>query len=142
VPTVSDRIAQVVAKQLIERGWRLFSLPNSYGYRTGKPVRDAVGVTRERCWKYDWVLEFAMKGLFDNIDPVLLLKVELLIENAQQHGDNLKQCIQAALDDRLRRVSSDWWPEKAHQKAMKPSYRFGKRPSVVLQRSRAGSNWR
>ena len=22
-------------------------------------------VTRERCWKYDWVLEFDIKGLFD-----------------------------------------------------------------------------
>ncbi len=21
-----------------------------------------------RCWKYDWVLEFDIKGLFDNID--------------------------------------------------------------------------
>ena len=32
------------------------------------------GVTRERCWKYDWVLEFDIKGLFDNIDHTLLLR--------------------------------------------------------------------
>ncbi|WP_455288335.1 reverse transcriptase domain-containing protein [Cupriavidus necator] len=31
-----------------------------------------MGVTRERCWKYDWVLEFDIKGLFDNIDHDLL----------------------------------------------------------------------
>ena len=31
----------------------------------------AVGVTRKRCWKYDWVLEFDIKGLFDNIDHAL-----------------------------------------------------------------------
>ena len=31
-------------------------------------------VTRERCWKYDWVLEFDIKGLFDNIDHELLMK--------------------------------------------------------------------
>src|SRR5690242_21031810 len=24
-----------------------------------------VGVTRQRCWKYDWVLEFDIKGLLD-----------------------------------------------------------------------------
>jgi retron-type reverse transcriptase len=36
---------------------------------------DAVGVTRERCWNYDWVLEFDIKGLFDNIDHGLLLRV-------------------------------------------------------------------
>jgi RNA-directed DNA polymerase len=35
---------------------------------------DAIGVTRKRCWQYDWVLEFDIKGLFDNIDHTLLLK--------------------------------------------------------------------
>lgn len=27
-----------------------------------------------RCWRYDWVLEFDIKGLFDNIDHGLLMK--------------------------------------------------------------------
>ncbi|MER8438793.1 reverse transcriptase domain-containing protein [Mesorhizobium sp. M1312] len=35
---------------------------------------DAVGVTRQRCWKHDWVLEFDVKGLFDNLPHDLLLK--------------------------------------------------------------------
>ena len=39
-----------------------------------KIALDAVGVTRQRCWKYDWVLEFDIKGLFDNIDHELLLR--------------------------------------------------------------------
>ena len=33
-----------------------------------------MGVTRERCWKYDWVLEFDIKGLFGNIDHALLMR--------------------------------------------------------------------
>jgi RNA-directed DNA polymerase len=74
VPTVSDRIAQVVVKQLIERDMEAIFLSDSYGYRPGKSALQAVGVTRERCWKYDWVLEFDIKGLFDNIDHALLLK--------------------------------------------------------------------
>ncbi|AGS25291.1 reverse transcriptase domain-containing protein (plasmid) [Rhizobium etli bv. mimosae str. Mim1] len=37
VPTVSDRIAQMVVKQLIEP---------SYGYRPAKSALDAVGITR------------------------------------------------------------------------------------------------
>jgi RNA-directed DNA polymerase len=49
-------------------------LANSYAYRPGLSAFDAVGVTRERCWKYDWVLEFDIKGLFDNIDHELLLR--------------------------------------------------------------------
>ena len=74
VPTVSDRIAQVVVKQLIEPDMEAIFLPDSYGYRPGKSALQAVGVTRERCWKHDWVLEFDIKGLFDNIDHTLLLK--------------------------------------------------------------------
>ena len=74
VPTVGDRIAQMVVKQLIEPDMEAIFLPDSYGYRPGKSALQAVGVTRERCWKYDWVLEFDIKGLFDNIDHTLLLK--------------------------------------------------------------------
>src|ERR1019366_9111768 len=47
---------------------------DSYGYRPNKSALDAIGVTRERCWKYDWVLEFDIRGLFDNIDHTLLLR--------------------------------------------------------------------
>jgi RNA-directed DNA polymerase len=74
VPTVSDRIAQMVVKQLIEPDLDPIFLADSYGYRPRKSALDAVGVTRKRCWKYDWVLEFDIKGLFDNIDHELLLR--------------------------------------------------------------------
>jgi RNA-directed DNA polymerase len=74
VPTVADRVAQMVVKQLIEPDLDPIFLADSYGYRPRKSALDAVGVTRERCWKYDWVLEFDIKGLFDNIDHELLLR--------------------------------------------------------------------
>ena len=74
VPTVADRVAQMVVKHVIEPDLDPVFLPDSYGYRPRKAALDAVGVTRERCWKYDWVLEFDIKGLFDNIDHTLLLR--------------------------------------------------------------------
>jgi RNA-directed DNA polymerase len=74
VPTVADRVAQMVVKQLIEPELDPIFLADSYGYRPRKSALDAVGVTRQRCWKYDWVLEFDIKGLFDNIDHELLLR--------------------------------------------------------------------
>lgn len=74
VPTVADRVAQTVVKQVIEPALEAVFLPDSYGYRPGRSALDAVGVTRSRCWKYDWVLEFDVKGLFDNIDHALLLR--------------------------------------------------------------------
>jgi len=55
----------MVVKQAIEPEIEAIFLPDSYGYRPGKSALDAVGVTRERCWKYDWVLEFDIKGLLD-----------------------------------------------------------------------------
>ena len=74
VPTVADRVAQMVVKQLIEPDLDPIFLANSYGYRPKKSALDAIGVTRQRCWKYNWVLEFDIKGLFDNIDHELLLR--------------------------------------------------------------------
>src|SRR5689334_14163429 len=74
VPTVADRVAQMVVKQVIEPILEPIFLADSYGYRPDKSALDAVGATRERCWKYDWVLEFDIRGLFDNIDHELLLR--------------------------------------------------------------------
>ena len=74
VPTVTDRAARMVVKQLIEPVLEPIFLADSYGYRPRRSAHDAIGVTRERCWKYDWDLEFDIKGLFDNIDHALLLR--------------------------------------------------------------------
>ena len=58
VPTVADRVAQMVVKMAFEPNVEPVFLADSYGYRPGKSALDAVRVTRERCWKYNWVLEF------------------------------------------------------------------------------------
>ena len=74
IPTISDRIAQTVVKLVFEPCVEPMFLEDSYGYRPKKSALDAVGITRERCWHYNWVLEFDIKGLFDNIDHELLMK--------------------------------------------------------------------
>lgn len=74
IPTVSDRIAQMVVKLIFEPLVEPHFLPDSYGYRPNKSALDAIGITRERCWRYNWVLEYDIKGLFDNIDHELLMK--------------------------------------------------------------------
>ena len=73
IPTVADRIAQMVAKMYFEPEVEPYFLADSYGYRPKKSALDAVAVTRQRCWRYDWLLEFDIKGLFDNISHELLL---------------------------------------------------------------------
>ena len=47
---------------------------DSYGYRRGKSAIEAVHQARQRCWRYDWVLDLDIKGFFDSIDWELLLK--------------------------------------------------------------------
>jgi len=74
IPTVSDRIAQTAAKLLIEPVLDPLFHPDSYGYRPGRSAKQAVAVTRQRCWRYDWVVEFDIKAAFDHIDHGLLMK--------------------------------------------------------------------
>jgi RNA-directed DNA polymerase len=74
VPTVADRIAQMVVKDAFEPLVEPHFHKDSYGYRPGKSAHDALSVTRKRCWRYDWVLEFDIRGLFDNIDHELLMR--------------------------------------------------------------------
>lgn len=74
VPTIGDRVAQTVVKLMFEPCVEPYFLDDSYGYRPNKSALDAVGVTKRRCWEYDWVLEFDIRGLFDNISHELLMK--------------------------------------------------------------------
>lgn len=82
VPTVADRVAQMVVKLMFEPCVEPYFLPDSYGYRPNKSALDAVGITRQRCWRYDWVLEYDIRGLFDNLDHQLLMKA------VRHHTDN------------------------------------------------------
>jgi group II intron reverse transcriptase/maturase len=75
IPTVEDRIAQMTAKIYFEPRVEPLFHENSYGYRPNKSAIDGVAITRERCWKNDFVLEFDIQGLFDNIDHDMLMQL-------------------------------------------------------------------
>jgi RNA-directed DNA polymerase len=74
IPTVGDRIAQQVVKMYLEPEIEPHFHADSYGYRPKKSAIDAIGKARERCWRYDWILDMDIKGFFDNIDHALLMK--------------------------------------------------------------------
>jgi RNA-directed DNA polymerase len=73
IPTVSDRIAQMVVKRYLELILESVFDKDSYGYRPGKSAHDALFVARRRCWEYDWVLDLDIKSFFDEIDWDLLM---------------------------------------------------------------------
>jgi RNA-directed DNA polymerase len=74
IPTVSDRVAQAVVKAYLEPELEQHFHPDSYGYRPGKSALEAVGVARQRCWRYDWVLDLDSRRSFDSIDHTLLMR--------------------------------------------------------------------
>ena len=77
IPTISDRVGQMVVKDFIEpRLEKIFS-NNSYGYRPNKNAHQALETVRVNCRNYDWVIDLDIKGFFDNIDhQKLILAVE------------------------------------------------------------------
>jgi len=83
VPTVADRIAQTVAYLYLEPEVEPVFHPDSYGYRPGRSAHDALRTCRQRCWKYDWVLDLDLKSFFDSLDHSLALK-------AVAHHTNLR----------------------------------------------------
>jgi RNA-directed DNA polymerase len=81
VPTVTDRIAQAVVKASLEPELEKHFHPDSYGYRPGQSALDAVGVARQRCWRYNWVLNLDLQAFFDTMPHDLLLRA------VRQHTD-------------------------------------------------------
>ncbi len=79
IPTVEDRVAQMVTKIYFEPKVEKIFHEDSYGYRPNKSAIQAVGTLRERCWRKDWVVDFDIKGLFDNI------RHDYLIEMVKRH---------------------------------------------------------
>jgi RNA-directed DNA polymerase len=74
IPTVTDRVAQmVITKELEEIVDKHFS-PNSFGYRPNKSAHEAIQQASEHCWRYPWVIDVDIKGFFDNIDHRLLIR--------------------------------------------------------------------
>ena len=74
IPTVSDRVAQTVAKSRLEPLVDPVFHEDSYGYRPKKSALDAIATARKRCWKQDWIIDLDIKGFFDNLNHDLVLK--------------------------------------------------------------------
>lgn len=74
IPTIEDRVAQMVLRMVLEPKVEPYFYSDSYGYRPNKSAIEAVSATRERCWRYPWLIEYDIVGLFDNIDHEKLMK--------------------------------------------------------------------
>jgi RNA-directed DNA polymerase len=82
IPTVADRVAQTVVKNVLDPLVEPVFHEDSYGYRPGRSALDAVGVARGRCWHADWVIDLDIKAFFDSIPHDL-------VERAVAHHTDL-----------------------------------------------------
>lgn len=74
IPTVTDRIAQMVVKLQIEPELERHFHPDSYGYRPGKSAHQALMTAKTRCSRRSWVLDMDIKGFFEEINHDLLMR--------------------------------------------------------------------
>jgi RNA-directed DNA polymerase len=74
VPTVADRVAQTVVAMQLEPVVEPRFHPDSYGYRPNKSAHDALAVCRQRCWKYDWVIDLDVQKFFDEVPWNLVVR--------------------------------------------------------------------
>lgn len=74
IPTVADRVSQMVVKQALAPVLEREFYTDSYGYRPSKSAHGAIRQARARCWQRAWVLNMDIKAYFDTIDHDLLMK--------------------------------------------------------------------
>ena len=67
VPTIADRVAQTAVATFLEPLVEPRFHSDSYGYRPNKSAHDALAACRERCWKYDWVIDLDVQKFFDTV---------------------------------------------------------------------------
>lgn len=74
IPTVEDRVAQMVVVMTIEPYIEPHFHEDSYAYRKNKSAHAALDKAKERSYLFHWVVDLDIKGFFDNIDHSLLIK--------------------------------------------------------------------
>ncbi len=74
VPTIADRVAQTTVAMFLEPLVEPRFHQDSYGYRPKKSAHDALAVCRQRCWRYDWAIDFDVRKFFDEVPWDLMIK--------------------------------------------------------------------
>ena len=74
VPTIADRIAQTVAAMFLEPLVEPRFHRDSYGYRPGRSQLDALAACRQRCWKFDWIIDLDVQKFFDTVPWELVVR--------------------------------------------------------------------
>lgn len=77
IPSIRNRVSQTMVKNALEPCWEAQFESNSYGFRPGRSIHDAI----EHCWMFlrgnglrPWILDADIKSAFDNISHSHILE--------------------------------------------------------------------
>jgi group II intron reverse transcriptase/maturase len=74
IPTVVDRVAQMVVTKKLEKLVDKHFSACSFGYRPEISAHDAIERCRINCLRHSWAIDLDIKGFFDNIDHELMMQ--------------------------------------------------------------------
>jgi RNA-directed DNA polymerase len=74
IPTVGDRVAQMVAVLTINPFIEPHFHEDSFAYQMNKSALDALAKAKERSYVFHWVIDLDVSKFFDTIDHELLMK--------------------------------------------------------------------
>ena len=74
IPTVGDRVAQMVAVLTIDPSIEPHFHEDSFAYRMNKSALDAVAKAKDRSYLFHWVVDLDISKFFDTIDHEFLMK--------------------------------------------------------------------
>jgi len=95
IPTVCDRVAQMVIREELELILEPLFNKNSFAYRPGKSAHDAIEQCKLNCQKYKWVIDLDIKGFFDNIDWGLMIRALRHFTKTEYHIMYVKRWLKA-----------------------------------------------
>lgn len=75
IPTIRDRVVQMATKLILEPIFEADFRDCSYGFRPKRSAKDAITQIRKASKKSYWVVDVDIKGYFDNINQVKLMKL-------------------------------------------------------------------
>lgn len=97
VPTVTDRVAQMVIAKELEAIVEKHFVDSSFGYRPKKSAYQAVEQAKRNCWQYSHVIDMDIKGFFDNIDHGLMIRALRHFTNEKHIVTYVKRWLKAPI---------------------------------------------
>src|SRR5712692_3400897 len=67
---IDDETIVMFEQNLSKNLYKLWNRMSSGSYFPPS-AKQAIAITRKRCWQYDWVVEFDIKAAFDQIDVLV-----------------------------------------------------------------------